>query len=84
MRNVEQETGCKVVKCKKFCENENYALGNHYAGSGVVAEISGEPKNLAPADWKEWKWFSTDNLPCKLFPAAKNAIDSYLKAAVAF
>ena len=79
-RNVADELGCEVVMCKKFCENENNALGNHYMGIGVLAEISGEPKVLTPQDWNEWRWFSIDDIPKKLFPAAKKVIDAYLNS----
>ena len=80
VRDILDDLGCEVVMCRKFCQNENHALGNHYVGIGVIAEISGEPRVMVPQDWKEWKWFPVDAVPGKLFPAAKNVIDSYLKA----
>lgn len=78
-RNIKEEFGCNVKKYKIISVNANYALGNHYIGIGVVAEIDGEPKLLMPEDWEKWEWFHLDKVPQNLFPAAKNAIESYLK-----
>ena len=78
-RNIKEELGCKVINYKIISVNANYALGNHYIGIGVVAEIDGEPKLLIPEDWKKWEWFSKDKIPSNLFPAAKNLIECYLK-----
>ena len=78
-RNIKEEFGCNVTNYKIISVNANYALGNHYIGIGVVAEIDGEPKLLLPEDWKEWRWFSKDEIPENLFPAARNLIECYLK-----
>jgi len=78
-RNIKEEFGCKVTKYKIICVNANYALGNHYIGIGVVAEIDGKPNVLIPEDWEKWEWFSQDELPNNLFPATKNLIECYLK-----
>ena len=42
MRNVWEEFGCNVVRQEVFAINANYALGNHYIGVGVLAEIDGD------------------------------------------
>ena len=78
-RNIKEEFDCNVTFYKIISVNANYALGNHYIGIGIVAEIDGEPKVLFPEDWEKWEWFDKDNLPKNLFPATKNLIDSYLK-----
>ena len=78
-RNIQEEFGCNVAKYKIICVNANYALGNHYIGIGVVAEIDGEPKLLIPKDWKKWKWFTKNAIPNNLFPATKNLIECYFK-----
>ena len=78
-RNIKEEFGCNVVKYKIICVNTNYALGNHYIGIGVVAEIGGEPKVLLPEDWEKWEWFNKDEIPNNLFPATRNLIECYLK-----
>lgn len=78
-RNIKEEFGCTVIKYKIISVNANYALGNHYIGIGVVAEIDGEPNLLLPEDWEKWDWFSRDEIPTNLFPAAKNVIECYLQ-----
>jgi len=78
-RNIKEEFGCNVTKYEIICVNTNYALGNHYIGIGVVAEIDGEPKVLIPEDWVRWEWFSKDEIPNNLFPATRNLIECYLK-----
>lgn len=77
-RNIKEEFGCSVTNYKILCVNANYALGNHYIGIGIVAEIDKEPKVLIPEDWEKWEWFSKDEIPKNLFPPAKNVIDCYI------
>jgi ADP-ribose pyrophosphatase YjhB (NUDIX family) len=78
-RNIKEEFGCNVTNYKIICVNANYALGNHYIGIGVAAEIDAEPKVLIPEDWVKWEWFSKDKIPDNLFPATRNLIECYLK-----
>ncbi|KKT83968.1 MAG: Nudix hydrolase 1 [candidate division WWE3 bacterium GW2011_GWC2_44_9] len=78
-RNIKEEFNCNVTDYRIMCVNANYALGNHYIGVGVIAEIDGEPRNLIPEDWEKWEWFDKDNIPPNLFPATKNLIDCYLQ-----
>jgi NADH pyrophosphatase NudC (nudix superfamily) len=78
-RNIQEEFGCKVKKYKIISINANYALGNHYIGIGVVAEIVGNPILLIPQDWEKWEWVDKDKIPNNLFPATKNLIDCYLQ-----
>jgi ADP-ribose pyrophosphatase YjhB (NUDIX family) len=78
-RNITEEFGCGVINYKIICINANYALGNHYIGIGVIAEIDGEAKNLLPEDWEKWEWFDRETIPDNLFPATKNLIDCYLQ-----
>jgi len=77
-RDIKADLGCNVIHYKIICVNANYALGNHYIGIGVVAEIDEEPKNLIPEDWEKWEWFDKNRIPNNLFPATKNLIESYL------
>ncbi|MBN2422636.1 type II toxin-antitoxin system PemK/MazF family toxin [Candidatus Woesearchaeota archaeon] len=76
-RNIKQEFDCNVTNYRIICVNANYALGNHYIGIGVIAEIDGEPKVLIPEEWEKWEWFTKDTIPKNLFPATKNLIESY-------
>lgn len=78
LRNIREEIDCVVKSFKVICVNENFELGNHYIGIGVVADIDGEPKNLKPEDWDRWEWLDKDKIPQNLFPAAKNLLECYL------
>ena len=78
-RNIKEEFDCNVIKYEIISVNANYALGNHYIGIGIVAEIDGDPKILLPEDWERWEWFEKDKIPVNLFPATKNLIESYLQ-----
>jgi len=79
VRNIREEFGCRVTRHKVISVNANYALGNHFIGIGVVAEMDGEPQLLLTDDWEKWEWFNPAQLPSNLFPAAKNVIESYLQ-----
>lgn len=81
-RNIKEEFGCTVTSYKIICVNANYALGNHYIGIGVIAEMDGDAKLLLSEDWDKWEWFEKNSLPDNLFPAAKNLIDCYLQKKV--
>jgi 8-oxo-dGTP diphosphatase len=78
-RNIKEEFACNVINYKIISVNANYALGNHFIGIGVVAEIDGDPKILLPEDWEKWEWFEKDAIPNNLFPPTKNLIECYLK-----
>lgn len=78
-RDIRKDLGCKVKKYKIISVNANYALGNHYVGIGVIAEITENLKNLIPDDWESWEWFEKDKIPKNLFPATENLINSYLQ-----
>ncbi len=79
IRNIKDEIGCYVKRYKVISVNENFALGNHYIGIGITAEIDGEVKLLKPEDWDKWEWFDKNKIPDNLFPAAKNLIQCYLE-----
>lgn len=81
-RNIKEDFDCSVNSYNVICINANYALGNHYVGIRVVAEIDGEPKVLLPDDWVRWKWFDKNNIPDNLFPATKNLTECYLHGQV--
>ena len=76
-RDIKQEFDCNVLKYEIICVNANYALGNHFIGIGVIAEIDGEPKILLPDDWEKWEWFTKDSIPDNLFPATRNLVKCY-------
>lgn len=79
IRNIKEEIDCEVKNYKVICVNENFALGNHYVGIGIIVKIDGEVKMLKPKDWEKWEWVDKNKIPKNLFPAAKNLIQCYLK-----
>lgn len=71
-REVREETGLEVNKFKliSVADEMRYIKsdGKHYVNIGLKAEYkNGEPKLMEPNKWKEWHWFSLNNLPDKLF-----------------
>lgn len=78
-RNIKEEIDCMVTSYDIMCVNANYALGNHYIGIGITAQIEGEPKVLRADDWVKWVWFDRDDIPNNLFPPAKNLIECYFQ-----
>ena len=78
-RNIKEEFGCNVISYNIICVNANYALGDHFIGIGVTAEMDGDAKNLLPQDWEKWEWFDKNEIPDNVFPATKNLLDCYLQ-----
>lgn len=81
-KNLEEETGMNLVNFKVISVNENFEFGNHYIVIGILIEAEGEPKIKKPEDWKEWKWFGTNEIPDKLFPSARLTIRCFLEEKV--
>ena len=49
-----------------------------YVNIGFKAKYKGgEPQLKEPEKWKEWRWFSLDNLPKPLFEGTELNIKSY-------
>jgi 8-oxo-dGTP diphosphatase len=44
----------------------------------LCTDYSGKPQLVEPNKSEEWKWFKLDNLPKKILPGHKAAIDIYL------
>jgi ADP-ribose pyrophosphatase YjhB (NUDIX family) len=77
-RNIREEFNCDVTSYEVISVNANYALGGHYIGIGVRADIDGDPIVRLPEDWVSWDWFDQHKVPDNLFPATRNLIDSYI------
>lgn len=81
-REVKEETGLKVNEFKliSVADEMRYLKsdGKHYVNIGLKAEYkNGEPKLMEPNRWKEWRWFSLDNLPDKLFEGTELMIKNF-------
>ncbi len=73
MREVMEETGIKLNQIKVICVNNDRVDTAHFVTIGLFSEdFDGEPQVLEPDEITEWRWFSLDNLPDKIyFPSAK-------------
>jgi len=81
-REVKEETGLEVNKFKliSVADEMRYIKsdGKHYLNIGLKTEYkNGEPKLMEPNRCKEWRWFSLDNLPNKLFEGTRLMIKNF-------
>jgi 8-oxo-dGTP diphosphatase len=81
-REVKEETGLEVNKFKliSVADEMRYIKsdGKHYVNIGLKTEYkNGEPKLMEPNRYKEWRWFSLDDLPNKLFEGTKLMINNF-------
>ena len=81
-REVKEETNLDVSKLEliSVIEEKRYIKinGSHYLVVGFKAgEYSGELKLTEPDKFKEWKWFSLNNLPDKMLEATELMIKNY-------
>ncbi|MFA4833458.1 MAG: NUDIX domain-containing protein [Patescibacteria group bacterium] len=82
IREAEEETGLKVSNLELIAvvEEKRYIIINnkHYIVIGFRAgKYSGEPRLMEPDKFREWKWFSLDNLPDKMLEATELIIKNY-------
>jgi len=82
IREAEEETGLKisdleliaVVEEKRYIDIDN----KYFIVVGFKAgEYQGEPKLMEPDKFKEWKWFSLNNLPGKMLEATELIIKNF-------
>nr|MCK4929540.1 NUDIX domain-containing protein [Nanoarchaeota archaeon] len=73
IREVKEETGIELKKVKVICVNNDKNEYAHFVTIGLLSEeFEGEPKIMEPDEITEWKWFSLNELPKKIFfPSAK-------------
>lgn len=81
-REVKEETGLKLDKFEliSVADEMRYIKSDskHYLNIGVkAAYIGGQPQVMEPNKCKEWKWFSMDNLPHKIFEGTELTIKNY-------
>jgi 8-oxo-dGTP diphosphatase len=84
-REVLEETGIKINKNKlKIISIGNEALSDvHFVTIGFMCDdFEGEPQVLEPDEITEWRWFSFDNLPEKIFPPSHKMIKNYLDGTI--
>ncbi|MCX6717059.1 MAG: NUDIX domain-containing protein [Candidatus Taylorbacteria bacterium] len=81
-RETKEETGLDIDEFElisvadelKYIKTDN----KHYLNIGIMAKYKGgEPRLMEPHKCKEWKWFSLENLPDKMFEGTRLIINNY-------
>jgi len=76
-RETEEETGIKLNDLKIMCVNNDVGSRAHFITVGLFSgDFDGEPKVMEEAI-TEWRWFSIDDLPEKLFFPSKKILENY-------
>lgn len=79
-RETLEETGIKIdpKKLKLISLTNNPLPDVHFVTVGFLyLDPEDEPKVMEPDEITEWKWFSLDNLPEKVFPPSQEVLDHY-------
>ncbi len=77
-RELEEETSLKASKLKLISVTDEIVHDNHFVTNGFICtEFEGEVKTMEPDEIVEWKWFSFDNMPEKVFPPCVKIIKNF-------
>lgn len=81
-RETKEETGLKVDECEliSVADEMRYIAsdGKHYVNIGIKVKYQGgEPRVMEPEKCLEWRWFSLDNLPEKIFEGTGLTIKNF-------
>lgn len=77
MRETLEETGMKIKNIRfGFATNDIFGDDKkHYVTLNMVAEWeSGKPRAMEPGKVSEWRWFSWDEIPEKVFKSVQNML----------
>lgn len=78
VREVKEETGIDLNSFEIICVNNDIAGEKHFVTVGAISEeFEGEANVMEPEEITEWKWFSLDELPEKLFAPSEKIIKNY-------
>jgi 8-oxo-dGTP diphosphatase len=78
-RELLEETGIKLSSAKLFSVTDEIVKDAHFVTVGFYSEdFEGEAQTLEPDEIVEWKWFSFDNLPEKIFKPTDKMIKNFL------
>jgi 8-oxo-dGTP diphosphatase len=80
-RETLEETSINIDKnkIKAISVTDDIVKDNHYVTIGFLCEdFEGEPKIMEPDEITEWKWYTLDNLPEKVFPPSAKMIKAFL------
>jgi|TARA_Y100000310_G_scaffold208249_1_gene208820 ADP-ribose pyrophosphatase YjhB (NUDIX family) len=77
-REVEEETGIKLNSEKVICVNNDKNEHAHFVTIGLFSDnFKGDAKVLEPDEITEWKWFSSKELPNKIFPPSLKILNNF-------
>jgi len=78
IRETLEETGIKVETPKVICVNNDKIESTHFVTIGLLIENCNQtPRVIEPDEITEWKWFSLENLPEKIFFPSKKVLENY-------
>jgi len=79
-RELKEETDLDAAHMEiKSITNDKYGDAAHFVTLGFLCtEYTGEVKTMEPDEITEWRWFSLDALPAKIFGPSRKVIDNYL------
>lgn len=79
-REVLEETGIKLNSVKVICINNDKVKDAHFVTIGLFSDdFEGKEKVMEPDEITEWKWFSLNQLPEKMFFPSKKVLDNYIQ-----
>ena len=78
-REVKEETNLKVWNLEVFSAIDDIQPNKHFVTIQMITKnYSGDIKIMEPDKQDEWKWFSLDNLPERIYSPSKKFIDAYI------
>lgn len=78
-REVKEETNLKVWNLEIFSAIDDIQPNKHFVTIQMITKnYSGDIKIMEPDKQDEWKWFSLDNLPERIYSPSKKFIDAYI------
>ena len=81
-REVMEETGIELKNSKIICINNDKGESAHFITIGLLSiyeegDFEGQANVMEPDEITEWKWFSVNNLPEKIFFPSAKVLENY-------
>lgn len=79
IREVKEETNLTIWNLDVFNAVDDIQSYKHFVTIQIIARnYSGDIKIMEPNKQDEWKWFSLDKLPEKIYSPSKKFIEAYI------